>query len=79
MSCESDTEGGPSEVDCKDEATSLDWGVLGGLGFSWAAGAGDVLVDIRYDLGLKEVYDTDTPPDLKNTNMQLLIGYAFPL
>ena len=77
MSCDFDGE------DCKDDTRSLDMGIIAGGGFSWAMGAGDLLVDIRYDLGLTNTSDPEDEDaeelDLKNTNLQFLIGYAFPM
>ena len=47
---------------------------------AWAAGPGDVLVDVRYDWGLTNIADSeDEDAEVKNTALQFLIGYAFPL
>lgn len=78
MSCDAAVDGGDS-TDCKEGTTGFDWGIIAGGSFSWAAGPGDVLFDIRYDLGLKEIEDSADPADVKNTNFQFLIGYAFPM
>jgi hypothetical protein len=76
MSCDFEGE------DCKEDSRTIDMGIIAGGGFSWAMGAGDLLVDIRYDLGLTSISDPEDDADeadLKNTNLQFLIGYAFPM
>lgn len=81
MSCESKTEtaGTTTTVDCDESTRGFDWGIIGGGSFSWAAGPGDLLFDIRYDLGMTEVGDAEAAPDIKNTSFQFLLGYAFPM
>ena len=83
MGCEIEPEEGDS-VECEDvpglETKSTSIGIIGGGSFSWAAGPGDVLVDVRYDWGLTSISDAeDDDADVKNTALQFLIGYAFPL
>lgn len=79
LGCETDPSGPVEAVDCDDEVKGFDWGIVGGGSFSWAAGPGDVLFDIRYDLGLTDIDDTEPVASVKNTNFQFLLGYAFPL
>ena len=81
MSCESRTEtaGTTTTIDCDDSTRGFDWGIIGGGSFSWAAGPGDFLFDIRYDLGMTEVGDAEGAPDIRNTSFQFLLGYAFPM
>lgn len=81
LSCEMETvaAGTTTTSDCDDTSKGFDWGIIAGGSFSWAAGPGDVLFDIRYDLGLTEVSDADPAADIKNTSFQFLIGYAFPM
>lgn len=81
LSCDSETQtgGATTNIDCKESSQNLDWGIIAGGSFSWAAGAGDVLLDVRYDLGLTEVSDLEGAQDIKNTNFQFLLGYAFPM
>lgn len=79
MSCSSSIEDG-EDTDCPDGTyKAFDYGIIAGGSFAWAAGAGDVLVDIRYDLGLTAIGDQQDAPDVKNSALQFLIGYAFPL
>lgn len=80
MGCEVSNE--DDEVDCEDagfEVKGFDYGIIAGGSFAWAAGAGDLLVDVRYDLGLTSIIDEEDADDVKNSNLQFLIGYAFPL
>lgn len=79
MSCSTSVDDG-EDTDCPDDTVKgFDYGIIAGGGFSWAAGAGDVLLDIRYDLGLTAIGDQENAPDTKNSNLQFLIGYAFPM
>ena len=86
MGCEIEPEEGDS-FDCDDDALggefdrkSTSIGIIGGGSFAWAAGPGDLLVDVRYDWGLTNISDSDADDsDVKNTALQFLIGYAFPL
>ena len=84
MGCEIEPEEGDS-VECDDtegfERKSMSMGIIGGGSFAWAAGPGDLLVDVRYDWGLSNISDSedDDAGDVKNTAFQFLIGYAFPL
>jgi hypothetical protein len=85
LGCKVEPEDGDN-VECEDsdfgEVKSFDFGIIGGGSFAWAAGPGDVLVDVRYDWGMtsivEEAEDVDEI-DIKNTALQFLIGYAFPL
>ncbi len=73
---------GDDDVSCEDfgtEPKSFDYGIIAGGSFAWAAGAGDVLIDIRYDLGLTSIIDEEDAEDVKNSALQFLIGYAFAL
>ena len=81
LSCSSETEaaGTTTTIDCDDATRGFDWGIIGGGSFSWAAGPGDVLFDIRYDLGMAKIGEADGAPDRKNTSFQFLLGYAFPM
>ncbi|HEX6588245.1 MAG TPA: porin family protein [Longimicrobiales bacterium] len=68
------------DADCPDDTVKgFDYGIIAGGSFAWAAGAGDVLVDVRYDLGLTAISDVEDAADVKNSALQFLIGYAFPL
>ena len=79
MSCSVSADDG-EDADCADDTVKgFDYGIIAGGSFSWAAGPGDVLFDIRYDLGLTAIGDQDNAPDVKNSALQFLIGYAFPM
>ena len=80
MGCELQPEEGDN-VECEDaglEVKGMDFGIIGGGSFAWAAGPGDLLVDVRYDWGMTNIIDEDDV-DVKNTALQFLVGYAFPL
>lgn len=68
----------PAGNDCSDETTSTDFGLVVGAGFSWAMGAGDLLLDGRFNMGFSSVDDSDADADINNQNIQVLVGYAFP-
>lgn len=56
-----------------DEAiTSTDFGLGAGLGYEMASG---LMFDVRYNLGLSNITEGDG--DLKNTGIQLGLGYRF--
>lgn len=79
VSCSESVNDG-EDTDCADDTVKgFDYGIIAGGGFSWATGPGDVLLDIRYDLGLTAIGDQDNAADLKNSALQFLIGYAFPM
>lgn len=73
LSCEGSVDGEDAE-DC-DEDPATDFGVMAGAGFSWAMGAGDLMIDGRYQWGFSEIFEE---VDMKNRNIQVLVGYAFP-
>ena len=73
---------GDEEADCEEaeiEVKGFDYGIIAGGSLAWAAGPGDLLVDVRYDLGLTSIIDQEDAPDVKNSALQFLVGYAFPL
>ncbi len=79
MSCSQSIDDGDDE-DCPDDTVKgFDYGIIAGGSIAWAAGPGDVLFDVRYDLGLTAIGDDEDAPDVKNSALQFLIGYAFPL
>jgi hypothetical protein len=79
MSCSSSVDDEEDE-DCPDDTyKGFDYGIVAGGSFAWAAGGGDILVDVRYDLGLTAIGDQEDAPDIKNSALQFLIGYAFAL
>jgi hypothetical protein len=76
-------EGGVSvDVDCSTagvQSKSTDFGIFFGGGLDLAAGPGEIMFDVLYNLGLSNVNDTPgaTQYELKNRNIQVLVGYAF--
>ncbi len=57
-----------------DTIASLDYGLGFGAGFEMASG---LFFDLRYNLGLANVYDGSGDFDVKNTNFQVGLGYRF--
>lgn len=59
---------------------TFDMGITGGAGFFTRLGPGNVGLDVRYQLGLR---DTDTDPDFEhkvtNRNFQIGLNYLIPL
>lgn len=75
------------DEDVKDEAKSMDIGVLAGAGVGYKLEKGMIGVEFRYEVGMSTIYDLDDAtledwgltdqPDAKNTNMSILVGYGF--
>ena len=65
-----------SDFDAPTKTT--DYGVFFGAGVDFAVGAGELVLDVLYNLGLANINnfpgDTET---IKNRNFQILLGYAF--
>lgn len=79
VSCSESVNDG-EDTDCADDTVKgFDYGIIAGGGLSWAAGPGDLLLDVRYDLGLTAIGDEEDAADVKNSALQFLIGYAFPM
>lgn len=79
---------GAFEVACKVEGedcgegdrSTFDFGAVVGAGVGFAAGPGSIVVEGRYDLGLKNVAEDATPEmEAKNRAFGLFIGYSVPL
>ncbi len=59
---------------------SVDYGVFFGAGVDFSLGAGEIVLDVLYNLGLANI--NDFPGDteqIKNRNLQIMLGYAFLL
>jgi hypothetical protein len=54
-------------------------GAVAGLGLLFPVGDGVLTVDARYHLGLMSRYTEDNGLDWKQNNVQLLVGYGFPV
>jgi hypothetical protein len=71
----------PVTVACSDfdaPTTTTDYGVFFGAGVDFAVGAGEIVFDVLYNMGLANInnYPGDTET-IKNRNFQILVGYAF--
>ena len=75
-------------VDMKDNTTSLDIGLVAGVGAEIGLGSGNLLFDARYMMGFskftkltdaeKALGATDADlPELKNSVISIMVGYAF--
>ncbi len=72
--CDSDEVGAPTNT--------TDFGVLFGGGIDLQAGPGLFTIDLFYNLGIADIAKEDpTDPEIKvtNRNLQVLVGYGFPL
>lgn len=92
-SCKVSAEGGgvSAELDCDQisdftgdpddniETKSVDFGVFFGGGFDFRIGTGALTFDALYNLGLTNINDIEGAEDfeIKNKNIQLLVGYKF--
>jgi hypothetical protein len=67
----------------KDQFTRFDIGLSFDLGFGYSLGPGNLFMDLRYDLGLLDVYHlSDKPEDYKpayTRNAGITLGYLIPL
>jgi hypothetical protein len=70
------------EVDQKDETASLDIGIIAGGGLAYRLETGAVGLELRYEVGMtslakNEDEDTGDKPDIKNSVISIMVGYAF--
>jgi hypothetical protein len=74
LSCDSDGS------DCKDEAKSVDFGLVFGGGIQFALENLNLILDGRYNLGLTNIDDTgEADISLKNRAWQFMAGVGFPV
>ncbi len=66
------------DVDVKDFTKSMDFGIAGGAGFSYAMEAFTILLEARYTLGLMSLDDTEAEADVKNGNFSIMGGFSIP-
>jgi len=60
--------------------SKFDFGITGGVGVSFAAGPGNLGLDIRYQLGLSNIgEDTDDDEKASNRNFQVGLSYLIPI
>jgi hypothetical protein len=70
------------EVDVKDATTSTDIGIIVGAGIAYKMEKGAITFDARYEVGMttivkEEDEDTGSKPDVKNSVISFMVGYAF--
>lgn len=64
-----------TEEDALDEVTkSMDFGLGLGAGYELSNG---LMFDARYNLGLQNIYDGEGDFEIKNTGLQIGLGYRF--
>lgn len=54
----------------------FEFSVAMGAAFDIPVGAGDLVVDVRYDLGLTSIDDTAAGEDVKNWALGIMVGYG---
>ena len=69
------SEGTTENTDITDNSVRNDWGVVFGGGVSHTIGKGSVFADLRYDMGLFKIDNSNS--DLRNKSVSLCIGYNF--
>ena len=88
LSCKvtGEIDGESESFDCEEvpggpvETKSVDFGVFFGGGVDIAVGNGAITLDVLYNLGLSNINDAEgETEDVKNRNIQILIGYGFKL
>lgn len=81
------TDGVSFDVDCDQdslqafsvETETLDFGLIGGVGAGFGLGAGEALVDVRYNFGLSGVFDGPDVVEVKNRVLTLMLGYSIAI
>jgi hypothetical protein len=66
------------DLDVKDNMKSMDFGVTGGAGFTYAMEAFTILLEGRFTLGLMSIDDTEAEANVKNMNFAVMGGFAIP-
>lgn len=74
--------GGGASLACNNSSVSLpvkstDYGLVFGVGLGYAMGAGELLLDGRYNLGFSDFLDTNPTPALKYRGVAVTAGYSF--
>jgi hypothetical protein len=70
---------GQSEEEDIDELKSSEFGLQFGGGVGFPVGSGELGFDIRYIMGLSNIFDVEGDPDVKNTVINFNLFYAFSL
>jgi hypothetical protein len=71
-----------TEVDLKDDTAGLDIGIIAGAGLAYQMEGGALTLEFRYEVGMisiakNEIEETGDKPDVKNSVISLMVGYAF--
>ncbi len=69
--------GGSADIDLKDDVRNTDFLAAMGAGLDIGAGSGAVTLDVRYELGLREIFDATGAADDKNRTLLFTLGYSF--
>lgn len=70
-------DGMSEEEDIKDNFNTADYGLCFGGSLDFDIGYSQLIIDIRYSLGLKKVPLDVEEPDNKHSVFSLMLGYAF--
>jgi hypothetical protein len=70
-----------TETDLKDFTKSTNITLIAGLGVSYMMEKGALSFEARYEVGLSTIAKTEigTAPDVKTSDIQILVGYGFAL
>jgi len=78
-----------SSVDIKEYFDSVDFGIVAGAGIGIEMEKGMLSFEARYERSMSSVakkgalafeeYDLETEPDLKNSDISIMVGYGFAL
>lgn len=91
VSCtQTDPDNEDVEADCVDEVEgqykrrTFDWGVTAGGGLSFGMGPGRLLLEARYDIGMQDLFDNESPgsipfEDIETRTGTLLVGFEVGL
>ena len=68
------------ETNLSEYVHQVDWGLALGAGYDIASGPGITTIDLRYVLGLSDVFQSNAPqPEvtggLKNGSLQITVGW----
>jgi hypothetical protein len=83
--CEVDlsADGIDQTLDCEDpdleaKIHNTDWSAVLGAGFGIPVGSGALVLDGRYQFGLRNINAASDPDDFKNRSFALMVGLSFP-
>lgn len=74
----------PGDFDAKDSLKSTDFGITFGGGLGYKLAKGEILLDVRYDVGLTKfvkagTFDSPGQADTKTSAFFVFIGYKFDI